>query len=361
MRLAPLVRALVGSGGAALRLALRIVVIGLAVYLLLPNLAGLEESGQALARARRWWLGPLVLGLEAASLLAYAELVRTVLRASGQPVSRGLVRRATFAGYALGRTLPGGSMAALAVIVTELRGLGFASATTAAGLAVCGLLSAAVLVMMFPLAALLALIGGEVGGVVLGGAGLGALAVVAAALAARPALRRPDALGRLAERAAVIVARGPLRRHLDPATVGAQVTRSARGLGELAHRPALLRRAGTWAAANWLLDLAVLITITATLGPGVPLWGLPLAYVLGQWTASVPLTPGGVGLVEPAMTAALVAAGVPGGVATASVLGWRLVSNWIPILVGLAMLPTLRRGQARDTAEEDQAGQRQGG
>jgi uncharacterized protein (TIRG00374 family) len=143
--------------------------------------------------------------------------------------------------------------------------------------------------------------------------------------------------------------------------VGAQVTRSAQGLGELAHEPVLLRRAGSWAAANWLLDLAVLVAITATLGPGVPLWGLPLAYVLGQWTASVPLTPGGVGLVEPAMTAALVAAGVPAGVATASVLGWRLISHWIPILVGLAMLPTLRRGQARDAAGRDQAEQRRGG
>jgi putative heme transporter len=361
MRLAPVVRTLVGSRGAALRLALRTLVLALAVYLLLPNLAGLEESGRALARARIWWLGPLVLTLEAASLLAYAELVRTVLRASGQPVARGLVQRATFAGYALGRTLPGGSMAALAVIVTELRGLGFASATTAAGLAACGLLSAAVLVMVFPLAALLALIGGEGGGVVLGAAGLGALAVFAAALAARPTLRRPEALGRLAERATVMIARGPLRRHLDPAAVGAQVTSSAQGLGELAQEPALLRRAGTWAAANWLLDLAVLVAITVTLGPGVPLWGLPLAYVLGQWTASVPLTPGGVGLVEPAMTAALVAAGVPGGVATASVLGWRLISHWIPILVGLVMLPTLRRGQARDTAEPDQAEQRRGG
>jgi uncharacterized membrane protein YbhN (UPF0104 family) len=52
---------------------------------------------------------------------------------------------------------------------------------------------------------------------------------------------------------------------------------------------------------------------------------------------------------------------VPAGVATASVLGWRLISHWIPILVGLIMLPTLRRGQSRDTAEPDQAEQRRGG
>src|SRR6266498_1248719 len=206
-----------GSGGSALRLALRILVIALAVYLLLPQLAGLEASGRALARARRWWLPPLVLGLEGASLLAYAELVRTVLVSTGQPVARRLIQRVTFAGYALGRTLPGGSMSALAVITTELRGLGFSAAPTAAALAASGLVSSAVLVLLFPFAALLALLGGEGGGVVLGAAGLAALLVLAVALAARPTLRRPEALGRLAERAAAAVARGPLRRHLDPA------------------------------------------------------------------------------------------------------------------------------------------------
>jgi uncharacterized protein (TIRG00374 family) len=72
----------------------------------------------------------------------------------------------------------------------------------------------------------------------------------------------------------------------------------------------------------------------------------------------VPLTPGGVGLVESAMTAALVAGGVPGGVAAASVLGWRLVSNWIPIGVGLALLPTLRRRRQPAGAAREQEARR---
>jgi uncharacterized protein (TIRG00374 family) len=59
----------------------------------------------------------------------------------------------------------------------------------------------------------------------------------------------------------------------------------------------------------------------------------------------VPLTPGGVGFVEAAMTGTLVAAGSPAAAATATVLGWRLVSHWIPILVGLALLPTLPGGR----------------
>jgi uncharacterized protein (TIRG00374 family) len=56
---------------------------------------------------------------------------------------------------------------------------------------------------------------------------------------------------------------------------------------------------------------------------------------------ALPLTPGGVGVVEATMIGVLVATGSPGGAATAAVLGWRLVSHWLPILVGLAILPTL--------------------
>jgi uncharacterized protein (TIRG00374 family) len=330
-----------GTRRAALWFGVRIAMIGLAVYLLLPQLAGIETSGIALARARRWWLLPLCLGLEAASLLAYAELVRTVLGTPGRRVARGLLQRATIAGYALGKTLPGGSMAALAVVTNELRGLGLPPTTTAASLAASGLLSSLMLALLLPVALLPGLIAGAGTAPTLGLLVLAGL-VVAGALLARLALRQPSALGALAERVATRLARGPLRKRLNPAAVGAQVGHAAETLSELAHQPAVLRRAAFWAAANWLLDLSVLVVITATLGPHLPLWGLPLAYVLGQWTASVPLTPGGVGFVESAMTAALIAAGFPGGVATASVLGWRVVSHWLPILAGYGLLATLR-------------------
>lgn len=153
-----------------------------------------------------------------------------------------------------------------------------------------------------------------------------------------------------------VIGRGWLRRHLDPAAVGAQVTQAAQGLKALTGTPGTLAGAVGCAAGNWLLDLAVLAMITASLGPGVGLWRVPLAYVLGQWTASVPLTPGGVGLVESAMIAALVVAGVPAGIATASVLGWRLVSHWLPIIAGLALLPTLRAGHVLPPPAEREAG-----
>lgn len=67
--------------------------------------------------------------------------------------------------------------------------------------------------------------------------------------------------------------------------------------------------AAAWAAANWLLD--VVVVLAATVGKGTRLTAVLLAYVIAHLVAAVPLTPGGVGIVEAAMVAALVASGAP--------------------------------------------------
>jgi uncharacterized membrane protein YbhN (UPF0104 family) len=333
------------------RTALEVVGLALGVHLLLPQLSGLEATGRALARTT-WWLGPAALGLEALCLLAYAELIVTVLRSVGAPARRLLVWRTTIVGNAVGRALPGGSTTALAVVAGSLRRAGLEPVSATTALAASGGLSSVALALLLPPAAGLALLGGHGGTVTLGAAGL-AVALVGVAAAARPALRRPAAIGRLTARGVELVARGPLRRVLDPAAIGAAVARAARGADDLARDPRALGRAGAWAGANWLLDLAALTLVAETIGSGTPLMAIPLAYIVAQLAAAIPLTPGGVGFVEAAMTATLVAAGAPAAAATATVLGWRLVSHWIPILVGLALLPTLPAGRGQDGGGPD--------
>lgn len=163
------------------------------------------------------------------------------------------------------------------------------------------------------------LAGGGTGGRVLGVAGL---VVAVAWVVVVTARGRPEAFGRVAGRLARSVARGPLRRRLDPDAVAVTVAHAAGAVRALTVRPAVLRRAAAWAAGNWLLDVAALL----------------LAYVVAQVVAAVPLTPGGVGVVEATMVSALVASGASAAAATATVLGWRLVSHWLPIPVGLTLL-----------------------
>jgi uncharacterized protein (TIRG00374 family) len=68
----------------------------------------------------------------------------------------------------------------------------------------------------------------------------------------------------------------------------------------------------------------------------VPWRGLLLAYGAGQLAANLPVTPGGLGVVEGSLTIALVAYG-GGEVSTvAAVLLYRIMSFWVLLPVGYA-------------------------
>ncbi len=100
-----------------------------------------------------------------------------------------------------------------------------------------------------------------------------------------------------------------------------------------ADRP-LLARAGAWAAANWLLDAASLWVFVAAPGHRVAIDGLIVAFGLANVLAAIPITPGGLGVVEVVLTSTLVGFGTPRGIAVLGVITYRLVNFWIPIPVG---------------------------
>ena len=57
--------------------------------------------------------------------------------------------------------------------------------------------------------------------------------------------------------------------------------------------------------------------------------------------ALIPITPGGLGIVEAGLSGLLIVAGVPGGDAVVATLAYRIISYWLPILVGpFAYLPS---------------------
>ena len=58
------------------------------------------------------------------------------------------------------------------------------------------------------------------------------------------------------------------------------------------------------------------------------------AYSTANLLAALPLTPGGIGLVELGLTAALIAAGAPNAEAVAAVLVYRTVSYLLPLPIG---------------------------
>ena len=334
-----------------LRLAFEIVALALGVHLVIPQIAGLEATGSQLARATLW-LPLVVLTLEAASLWAYGELILAGLRGTGEHAPRGLVQRTVWVGTSLGRTLPAGNAAAFAVTVGALRRGGVDPVRAAMGMATSGALSSAVLAGLLPIGVVLTLTTGHLGGVALSAA-FAALAILVAAGLTPLAARRPDALAARAHRVVTVLARGPLRHRLDPDVVAEGVRRGADGVRRLAADRRTLTTCSAWAATNWLLDVAVVVVLALTIGHGTPIAPILLAYIIAQLAASIPLTPGGVGIVETAMIGALVTAGAPAAAATATVLGWRLVSHWLPIVVGLALLPTVTGRRAGSTPRQE--------
>jgi uncharacterized protein (TIRG00374 family) len=93
---------------------------------------------------------------------------------------------------------------------------------------------------------------------------------------------------------------------------------------------------------NWVLDAAVLWVMLAATGPHLPVGPLLVVHGLGNLLAVVPLTPGGLGIVEGAMIPALLGFDVPRAAALIGVLGWRVWQFWLPIPVAGACYLSLR-------------------
>ena len=85
---------------------------------------------------------------------------------------------------------------------------------------------------------------------------------------------------------------------------------------------------------NWTFDLLCLAFSIKAAGAHVPWWGIVLAWAAGSGGASLNLTPGGLGVVEVALTGALVALGVPSTQALTAVLVYRAITFWLAIVVG---------------------------
>jgi putative heme transporter len=155
------------------------------------------------------------------------------------------------------------------------------------------------------------------------GSALACLVILAAALLA---LRSPSGRARLQCLASMLLlaAQRVLRR---PRGDPAQLTKTALDrLGLFRLGPATLALAFSWAVLNCAADACCLILAIKAIGEPVPWGGVLLAWSAGQGAGSFSPTPGGIGVVEVTMTAALAAAGLPAAYAFAAVLLYRIVA-----------------------------------
>ena len=109
------------------------------------------------------------------------------------------------------------------------------------------------------------------------------------------------------------------------------------------------RKVMTLFAGALLLDLsfvAALTCATRAFGATPPIAAVAVVYFAGAIIGSAVPTPGGLGGVEAALSAGLVAVGLNPGIAISSVLLFRLCTYWLPIPFGWASLNYLQRVSA---------------
>ena len=324
-----------GSGRRRLR-RVAFVLIGAVVveYLVLPQLAGARKALHTLGKVQPGWLIAGVL-LEAAAIASYAELTRTLLPVGRRP-RRTTLLRITMSTLGLSHVVPGGtavgtSMGYRLLTTAGVQGTdaGFAIATEGLGSAVVlNILLWLGLIVSIPLRGFNPLYGTA--------AALGALLL---ALVGGALLALTKGEERLATVVCWVADHVPF---LDGPDVSSVLHRVAVRLRGLVAEPGILGRAVLWAALNWLLDMASLWVFLAAFGHRVGPDGLLISYGLANVLAAIPITPGGLGVIETVLTASLVGFGTPRAVALLGVVSYRLVNFWLPIPLGALSYLSLR-------------------
>lgn len=112
-----------------------------------------------------------------------------------------------------------------------------------------------------------------------------------------------------------------------------------------------------WSVGNWALDCGCLVCGYLAVGASIPWRGLLLAYGAGQLAANLPITPGGLGVVEGSLTVALVAYGGAQISTVAAVILYRIVSFWGYLPVGWAIWGGMALAdRARDATSDGRGG-----
>ncbi len=319
-----------------------VVVAGLSLYIVLPALVRVISSWPRLLTLEPWWL-LVAFVAEGASFFCAMALLRLVLRSK----SWFAVVTAGLAGNSVTNTLPGGAPVGASVQYRMLAGSGIDTVQAASGLAVSSIIGVAALFSL-PIFALPVIVGGPTvsSGLVHAGelGGVGFVLIVAFGIITLTTDRTLIVLGnaiqwllnkipRYRSRATDLGARLLAERNMVRADLGKNWWK------------ALLLIAGR-IGLDYFSLLAILRATGTRPNPSLVL----LAYAATAVLTLLPITPGGLGIVEASLSGLLVLANVPSGNAVVATLAFRLGSYWLPTIAGGVCYVLYRRryGPLRD-------------
>jgi uncharacterized protein (TIRG00374 family) len=318
------------------------------LYIALPAaLDGLTELGDVVSRADPVWL-VVALGFNLLSFVAYIALFRgvvgghTELGATQSRINWKVSYEITMAGLAATRLFAAAGAGGIALTYWALRRAGMARRDAAERMV-------AFLVLLYTVYAVSVVIFGvllRVG--VLPGPNPVGVTIVPAAVAGVAiivfllfTLIPQDVERRLANWSRGYRRRAIWLRRL--AAVPALVAAGTRTAMEIARHPgqglpAILGAIGFWAA-----NIGVLWACFHAFGETVPKGVLVQGFFVGMAANLLPFFPGGVGSVDAGMIAAFLAFDEPASAVIVSVLAYRVIAFWLPILPGAIAYIQLRR------------------
>ncbi|SDK27535.1 lysylphosphatidylglycerol synthase transmembrane domain-containing protein [Streptomyces indicus] len=308
-------------GGRQTRLVLSVLPVVLIGIWAALDWESVRDGTARLASADPWWL------LVAVAFTALSSVSASFIRQGAIPerLPPGQLLASQFAACAANHVVPAG-LGGHAVTLRFLQGRGIPLPRATASIALYSLVKPVAkfaLILAFllafpdtlPVGQLLP--SGETLLVVLGCAAAGLVAAVVVFKVVRP-LRRP------------------LMTFLGTALTDARLLHS---------RPS--RALALWggAAALPLLQAATLAAVGASLGIPLPWTHLVFAHLAASAMVGAVPAPGGIGPVDAALVFTLVVFGTPMTLATAAVIGYRLISGWLPLLPGALILSVLVRNK----------------
>jgi uncharacterized membrane protein YbhN (UPF0104 family) len=309
------------------RYVIGLALLGAAAWAVSGKTDELQGATTYLAHLRVGWL-LVALGAEGASYLAYASLQRRLLFAGRVKIPMAPMFGIGLSGQAMQNSLPGGTLFNFVYVFRQYRRFGADDLLAGWVLVAFNLVSFVTLAGIAAVGLLLALSAGNTFDLVesiLGVVIIAALLVIAWAERARllPHLTR-------ALKFSQWLFRWPKRGANVEEVIGGWLNH----LSAISPTGREWRRAFLMGGCNWLGDLSCLALSFMAVGASVPWRGLLLAYGAGQLAAMLPVTPGGLGVVEGSLTVALVTFGGGKTSTVAAVLLYRLISFWLVIVTG---------------------------
>ncbi|WP_157546745.1 lysylphosphatidylglycerol synthase transmembrane domain-containing protein [Hamadaea tsunoensis] len=290
-----------------LRWAFYFAAAALVYFVLRGKVPDLGDVVLAAHSASTGWMAVAALA-ELASLGMFARQQRRLLKAFGVRMSMPFSMALTVSRSAIAISLPAGSAVSAGWAFQQFRAKGASKPVAMAVMILSGLMSFVGLGVLY-------LIGGAVSGVVpiklLAGTTLAAAVVVA--LVWRLWRPRPGT-------------------RLEPLVTAAHQIAPRHWLAAL-----------YFAIVNWLFDLICLVAVLHAFHVSLPVTAVAATYLAVQVIRQIPLTPGGIGVIETGLLAGLVGAGASNASAAVAVLGYRVLSCWLIIPIGLVAWAGMRR------------------